>query len=86
MAINTNTYEKSVLTLMELTGKEAHLIKILRNMAFGEFTVTKQNNNYTIAKVLQSIKLEEDPRKHIIVRDQRNIGYEEVVSPTALTQ
>ena len=59
---------------LELSQKEAHLIKILRNIAYGDVTIKKQSNAYVIATVNQSIKLEDDPKKQITVRDSRNIG------------
>jgi len=63
--------------LLELDGKEAHFIKIIRSLAFGEFTITKRNNKYITVRINQSIKLEDDPEKHITVRDRGNFGFEE---------
>ncbi len=60
--------------LFELSQKEVHLIKILRNIAYGDVTIKKQANSYVVATVNQSIKLEADPKNHVIVRDVRNIG------------
>ena len=67
--------EKGV--LLELDGKEAHFIKIIRSLAYGEFTIVKRNNKYITVKIHQSIKLEDDPEKHITVRDRLNFGSED---------
>lgn len=77
MSKNINQQITQDTAFMELTQKEAHLIKILRNIAYGEFTIIKQANAYTVAKVVQSIKLDDDPSRHVTVRDSRNIGIPE---------
>lgn len=63
---------------LELSQKEAHLIKIIRNIAYGDITIKKQANVYVIATINQSIRLEDDPKKQITVRDSRNIGIPDV--------
>lgn len=70
--------EPTETNFLELTQKEIHLIKIIRNIAYGEITIKKQANSYIIATVNQSIKLEDDPKKHITVRDTRNVGIPDV--------
>lgn len=73
MTIKTQPQQQESVFL-ELSQKEAHLIKIIRNIAYGDITIKKQANAYIIATVNQSIKLEDDPKKHITIRDSRNIG------------
>ncbi len=51
-------------SLVSITGKEAHLIKIIRSVVNADITIKKQNNSFTIVIVSNKIKLHEDPAKH----------------------
>jgi len=59
IGIDREIIEPALNTRMVLTGKEAHLIKILRKYSYGEIRIFKQNGLLVRLESTESIKLDE---------------------------